>query len=191
MKKQSIALLATIVAAGVQGTFAEEKALTELLTEKLVEVNPEMKNDKNEIAVRATEAGMNYGKEQKAETAPAQGQLFALASVAIPIPEAKRAAGAGRTGKYPFDKMEVGQSFFVAATAEQDQEALFKSLGSTALSAKRRYAVETGETKTNKAGESVPVLDYKRVFEVRRIDDGAPWDAKLAGVKGVACWRME
>lgn len=186
MKKASLTLLTVIVASGANGTFAAEGGLTELLAEKLVEVNPEMKNDKNEIAVRATEAGMNYGKEQKAETAPVQGQLFALASVAIPIPAPTRAAGAGRTGKYPFDKMEVGQSFFVAATAEQDQEALFKSLGSTALSAKRRYAVETGETKTNKAGESVAVLDYKRVFEVRRIDDGAPWG--VAGA-GVACWR--
>lgn len=188
MKKVSVTLLTAIVAAGVNGTFADLKSLTELVNGNFVEVNHAMTNDNGQVAVRATEAGIAEinGKSAGGEKTSIPG--IALASVVIPIPEKVRGAGAGRESKYPFDKMEVNQSFFVAETSEQAQEDLFKSLGSTASSANRRFATKTGVME-EKRGKQVEKLEYTRNFEVRRVADGAAWGDQYKGVKGVGCWR--
>lgn len=186
MKKASIALLSVIVAAGANGTFAKPTALTELVAENLVETNAGNVNENGEVAVRATEAGYAYGKEPSKEEPISVG--FVMGSLEIAIPAPKRASGAGRSSKYPFAEMTVGQNFFVAAANKEEQETLFKALGSTALSAKRRFATETGEVK-KRGDKDIAVLKYDRNFEVRRIDDGAPWGQ--VGKMGVACWRTE
>lgn len=97
----------------------------------------------------------------------------------IPVPTI---SGRGRGGNvYPFDTMEVGHSFFVAADESKPNPA--KSLASTVSSATARYAVpsEDGATKTNKAGEVVPVMVKTRKFFVRSVEED--------GVKGARVWR--
>ena len=97
----------------------------------------------------------------------------------IPVPTI---SGRGRGGNvYPFDQLEVGQSFFVANSEDKPNAA--KSLASTVSSATARYAVasEDGATKTNKKGETVPVMVKTRKFVVRRVEEN--------GVKGARVWR--
>ena len=89
----------------------------------------------------------------------------------VPIP-----AISGRYGNtYPFDQLEVGQSFFV-----EGEKAIVPS---TISAANYRYAVPSadGATKTNKKGESVPVLTLVRKFIGRKVEEN--------GTKGVRVWR--
>jgi hypothetical protein len=94
---------------------------------------------------------------------------------------------------YPFDQLEVGQSFFVAdsdkpitakdGTVTHDA---FKGLSSTISGANARYAVETGEkviaTKGRNAGKEVAVVKQERKFEQRRVTEN--------GVGGTRVWRV-
>ena len=99
----------------------------------------------------------------------------------VPVP-AISGRGRGRGGNvYPFDQLEVGQSFFVANSESKPNAA--KSLASTVSSATARYAVpaEDGSTKTNKKGEVVPVMVETRKFVVRSVEED--------GVKGARVWR--
>lgn len=52
----------------------------------------------------------------------------------------------GRTGGYPFDMLEVGQSFHVAKDKENSDPA--SRLASSVSGARARYSIETGETET-------------------------------------------
>lgn len=100
-------------------------------------------------AVVLTEAG-------KAQIAPAPVAAVSSPSFAIDeaIPLPATTGRRSREGGYPFDKLEVGQSFHVAATADNADPVL--RLQSSVSAAKARYAVETGET------EIVTVKEYLR-----------------------------
>jgi len=195
LNKAAIELLAVIVTAttGEAGyAFASAKAAKVLVAEGLVEQNETITNEGGDFATRATEKGIATMNEQNqnqntgtegASAAPAVASNFAIvADVAMP--------GASRGGRstetYPFDKLEAGQSFFVAATEAKPNPA--KSLASTVTSANERYAVEIeGETRVNRKGNTVPATRQTREFAVRTVEDGAPWG--FPGVKGAGVWR--
>lgn len=120
--------------------------------------------------------------QQKKTTGGSQMQ-FAIQNN-IEIPKATRRS---RTSAYPFDALEIGQSFFVPATAERPEPA--KTMGSTVSAANERHSEETGETKLNRKGREVPVLRPLRTFIVRAVEDGAPWGQP--GVAGAGVWRTE
>lgn len=162
---------------------------TPLAEAGLVEVNPTMANEAGELATRATQKGIdsvsNNGENQTSETngEPAKTEKVNKMSfqlednVALPS-----ISGRGRTGTtYPFEVMAVGQSFFVANSEDKPNAA--KSLASTVSSATARYAVPSadGATKTNKKGETVPVMVETRKFVVRSVEEN--------GVKGARVWR--
>ena len=178
--------LAEIVAAGANGLFTPAAVHGPLVEAGLVEINPAMVNEAGEIATRATQKGIespdgaaivvdNATAEANSETA-ATGKtekaktMFQIEND-VPVPVI---SGRGRGVKvYPFDQLEVGQSFFVANSETRPNAA--KSLASTVSSATARYAVpaEDGSTKTNKKGEVVPVLVETRKFVVRSVEGGA------------------
>lgn len=161
---------------------------TPLAEAGLVEVNPAMANDAGELATRATQKGIDsVSKNDENATSETQGKpaktekvktMFQLEdNVALPS-----ISGRGRTGTaYPFEAMAVGQSFFVANSEDKPNAA--KSLASTVSSATARYAVPSadGATKTNKKGETVPVMVETRKFVVRSVEEN--------GVKGARVWR--
>jgi hypothetical protein len=187
--------LAEIVAAGANGMFVPESVYAPLVEAGLVEINSTMVNEAGEIATRATQAGIesldsgatvgnNATSEANSETAET-GKTKKVKTMfkiedSIPVPTI---SGRGRGGNvYPFDQLlEVGQSFFVANSEDKPNAA--KSLASTVSSATARYAVpsEDGATKTNKAGEVVPVMVETRKFVVRSVEEN--------GVKGARVWR--
>lgn len=190
--------LAEIVAAGANGIYTSPEVHMPLIEAGLVEINPAMTNENGEIATRATQKGIesldngngvadNATSETQTETAETGTTqkvktMFKIED-SIPVPTISgRGRGGGRGGNvYPFDQLEVGQSFFVANSEDKPNAA--KSLASTVSSATARYAVasEDGATKTNKKGEVVPVMVETRKFVVRSVEEN--------GVKGARVWR--
>ena len=190
----TVITLAEIVAAGAKGLFTPAAVHGPLVEAGLVEINPAMVNEAGEIATRATQACIeslgsgaivvdNATSEANSEIAET-GKTEKVKSMfkiedSIPVPTI---SGRGRGVKvYPFDQLEVGQSFFVANDESKPNAA--KSLASTVCSATARYAVasEDGATKTNKKGEVVPVMVETRKFVVRSVEEN--------GVKGARVWR--
>ena len=112
---------------------------------------------------------MNTATNTAAPVAAAAPSAFAIEDgFAVPT-----ASGRGRGGNtYPFDALNVGQSFFVPNSEDKPNAA--KSLASTVSSATARYAeVVEGQFKTNKKGEQVPVTRDTRKFIVRSVEGGA------------------
>lgn len=186
--------LAEIVAAGANGLLTPAAVHGPLVEAGLVEINPAMVNEAGEIATRATQAGIESldssaivvdnatteANSSIAETGKTEKvkSMFKIED-SVPVPTI---SGRGRSGNvYPFNQLEVGQSFFVANSESKPNAA--KSLASTVCSATARYAVpaEDGSTKTNKKGEVVPVLVETRKFVVRSVEED--------GVKGARVWR--
>lgn len=177
--KASAVTLATIIAAGADGMFTSPEVHGPLVEKGLVEINPSMTNDAGEIATRATQAGIDSMNKGTSTAAQPQASGFVIESgIAVPS-----IAGRGRTATvYPFDKLEVGQSFFVANSDDRPNAA--KSLASTVSSATARYAVPVeGQTRTNRKGEVVPLMQETRKFVVRSVEEN--------GVKGARIWRTK
>lgn len=181
-------LKAEILATADGFTYADPAQLAPLVKAGLVEINETMQSVIDNvtcIAVRLTNQEQQQDQDATGVAAPAiqtskesKKTMYKIEdSVAIPA-----ISGRGRTGNtYPFDEMEVNQSFFVPATAEMENPA--KSLASTVSSANARYAVEVeGETRTNRKGNIVPVTKLTRQFIVRGVTEN--------GVKGARVWRV-
>lgn len=197
--KSQIALMVSIVAATLSNSespfvYVSEKDAKPLITAGLVEQNPDFKNEANELATRATAAGIEAfpAPATTGDSAATSGDVplatatkpaFAIVTVEMP---SKRATGRASTEAYPFEQLEVGASFFVPATEKRKDPA--KALGSTVTSANERYSEEVeGETRVNRKGRTVPVTKAVRTFAVRHVNDGAPWGHP--GVQGAGIWR--
>lgn len=98
--------------------------------------------------IEAVHPGSATAAAPAAAAAPAKQSLFVLES-GFAVPPSRR--GIIKEDIYPFAQMEVGQSFFVAATEERPNPA--KALASTVSSATKRY-VATFPEGHEKAGQS-------------------------------------
>lgn len=160
-----------------------------LVAEGFAELNASM-IDGDKIAARATEKGIDYyqnggnvettnetvteGNQTVTNTTPAPN--FAI-ETGVAVPPISRSGAAASI--YPFDLLEVGQSFFVPATDDMPNPG--KSLASTVSSASKRYATQIGtKPVTRKNRETgveetveLPVYHYDRKFMVRTVDGGA------------------
>lgn len=171
--------LAAIVLAGESGGSAHEDVFADLANKGLVEVNNESYDPQTKIAtVRATEAGVT------AYNASLPPSFEIEKDVAIPL-----ISGRGRTSaaeKYPFDQLEIGDSFFVGNSAEMPDAS--KSMNSTVSTANRRYReVVPGEFKeVDRDGQKVQVAVTRqlRKFVVRAVEDGKRGH-------GARVWRVE
>jgi len=171
LNKKQLAVLAQVVAATQANTIVHTSAKDhgELVAQGLVEINASMVDDAGNIATRATAKGIEMNSNTNSNTdqtatqaAPKTKPSFQLENAALPTVAGR---GGGRDAIYPFDEMQVGQSFFVPATADRPDPA--KSLASTVSSATRRYSEETGETRTDRNGNTVPKLAPTRKFAIR------------------------
>lgn len=160
---------------------ATPKEMEQLQKDGLVESNDQLKEG-NKIAFRATQKGLeafqqlNGGGAKPAVQLSAEAEKYEIESD-IPPPEGRRRTGPKM--KYPFDRLEVGQSFFVEATTEKPEP--WKNLASTVSTAMRRYAVKDG-TRVNRNGETVDNYKPTRVF---RLDK-----AEKNGKDGARIWRV-
>lgn len=185
-KMEQVALnrLPEIVAATNAGScvYAEKFDMAYLIDEGLAEAFDDYTNPENaeEVAIRATQKGIDSvasettasatNQPEKAKSKGSNKMSFKIEN--IPVAAGKRGGGS-RTAKYPFDALEVGQSFFVAATEDHPEPA--KSLASALTNAMKKYDVplldEAGVQKTKaitvpKTGEKRTILATKhtRVF---------------------------
>lgn len=152
--------------------------------------------------VRVTEAGKAFLAPAVTASEPVASPYGIMKGIEIPASKRGNRKGSGAPTQYPFDSMEIGDSFFVPVSAKHPDPV--KTLGSTVSSANMRYAVETGEMKTvertkrgpkNKAlidgnGEklketvTVPVHKFMRRFVIRAIQKGkmyGNWTAEHDG----------
>ena len=182
--------LAEIVAAGANGMFVPESVYAPLVEAGLVEINPAMTDDNGYVATRATQAGIEsldsgatVGNNATSEATSATAETGKTEKVktmfkiedSIPVPTI---SGRGRGGNvYPFDQLEVGQSFFV-----EGEKSISPSTVSAAT-ARHKVPAEDGSTKTNKKGEQVPVMVPTKKFVSRKVEEN--------GVKGVRVWRTQ
>ena len=156
-----------------------------LLELGFINQNPSGPNAEGNIDVMATEAGnifVNGAAVDEPATVIAK-TTFTLESGIAP-PAAKR-TGRAASSMYPFDSMEAGQSFFVAATEAKPNPA--KSLASTVSSATARFAeLVTNEDgspklKLNRKKKEVQEKVNTRVFIVREVEEN--------GIKGARVFR--
>lgn len=146
----------------------EAKALA---AQGLIETNAEYAEGRpaGTIAARVTDKGteMNAVANGAAEVAKPSFAVVLSFELESGI-ELPKIASRGRTGqsKYPFDKMEKGQSFFIASKKVSD-------LASTISGANLKFATEQKDekgavvTRTNRKNKVVPVLVYNKKFVVR------------------------
>lgn len=202
------AVLASIVAAtqaGIEGfVFTSDAERAPLTAAGYIVTNATLvEPGTNKLATRATAEGIaalqahqaaqggaaaGFGAPAAATAAAPAGDKpsFALVS-GIAIPERKRGTIGPRGETYPFGTMEVGQAFFIAATAEKPNPE--RSFASSVASATQRYAVPKvpAETRVTRSGNAVPVTVPGRVFRIARVEDGAAFGQ--AGVPGAGVWR--
>lgn len=191
--KLNTALMAQIVAATAANSFVyvSDADAAPLVAAGLIEQNPAMKDEKGAQATRASQAGKAIGGAADAASATATedapAEQFTIVS-GVEMPGSLR-RGVQRSESYPFGKLEVGQSFFIAATDKKPQPE--RSYASTVSSARNRYAVNdpNGATRENRKGRKVPVQTFERDFAIRSMADGAAYGK--AGVKGAAVFRTK
>lgn len=186
--------------------FATPAEVKNLLDNDMVEVNNEI-TDGDKVAVRATEKGMaeapapsnnegntNTVTDAATATATPTPSPFAIIDGAV-LPEGR----APRSSTvYPFETMNVGQSFFVPATADKPNPA--KSLASTVSSANKRFAeVVTGEdgkpvteTYVNKGvTKTRNKTSPTKLFTVKPVKSGVAYGAFTAPADGALVLRAK
>ncbi|MAQ09597.1 MAG: hypothetical protein CMQ11_07160 [Gammaproteobacteria bacterium] len=175
------ALLATIIAAMANADapfhMATPAEVKNLLDNGMVETNTEI-TDGDKVAVRATEKGQaeapapssNEGNTNVTDTntaAPAASQFALIEGAVLPEGRAPRSSSV-----YPFETMNVGQSFFVPATEDKPNPA--KSLASTISSANKRFSKEGADG---------------RKFTVKPVKSGVAYGAFTAPADGALVQR--
>ena len=190
----------------------------ELLTRKFIEVNTSIKNDEGDIAARITAKGREWLAAQQAAITPG-AVVEAFASLAsdvvhiveslpasdlkskyalvsnVPVPEAApRGGGHGRASKWPFEQMEIGQSFFIADGVQDGKP--FKAAtkyASTCSNANARFAVPVpGVARQQKKRDGTVVEVQKKEFTRRFVILAVTGDIwGHPGVTGAAIWRVK
>lgn len=159
--------------------------------------------------VRISEAGKTYLNGGAAVAVSPEGttETFDIITNAIPPASKRGNTGGGAPIKYPFDKLELGASFFVGISAKLPNPV--KTLGSTVSSANMRYATETGQTKQverakrdgkkaaldaagNKIMETktVPIYKFERKFSIRPVKAGIVYGGWTAPADGALITRI-
>lgn len=170
MAKITAAMIATVlsIAAAPDGVLMltqEEGA--EVVKAGLATVD-QSKTEGDKAAVSLTEEGAKVAAENAPASAPAASAYEIEDGVAMPTGTNRK----GREGGYPFDKLEIGQSFHVAKSAENPDPA--SRLASSVSGARVKYSEPVeGETiqvtvKTYKKGDDGKYLkgdDGKRVVD--------------------------
>jgi len=184
--------LKVLVAATLSETgfmYATEKDVAELVKHGFAELNTRIANPAKptQFAVRASEAGLQAqrnaevaanqvdtgkdGDEDIQFTVDNDDDEFEILNE--PMPAATRAP---RASKYPFDKLEPGQSFRVLDTKVASGNA-HSAMSSALNNANKRWSTEVeGEfeevSRGKFAGKQIPKRIAQRKFEQRRVDGG-------------------
>jgi hypothetical protein len=191
-KTLSVALAAVVAATQSPTGFAVLKSgpAGKLAEAGYAEINTSVgANEKGEVQIRATQAGIDYNTTAATPAEAKPAPSFSLVSN-VPVPAIVGRGRLSAESKYPFEQMQPGQAFFVAATEDQPKPSA--SLASTITSANKRYSeVIPGEFTKDRNGNDVPARKALRKFVVRAVADGAAagFGEAYKGVSGAGVWR--
>lgn len=165
------AAFSTVVAETAEAGFSYQTVdIAEALEkEGKAEINREMTDAEGRVAVRSITP---LTENEAAAPAPkkVKSNMFEIEDVAV---TPSRRGAAGRSMKYPFDSLKIGQSFRVPCEEGQTPEELLKKLQSNIAGAKDKFSEpHPTDTKTNRSGEVVPVKVYSRNFAATIDGDG-------------------
>jgi hypothetical protein len=183
-------LLGKIVDASRNGgfTYATPAEVASLVEAGLVEVNEVMTDGAGGYATRATQAGFEAIGEVNVpatETAVSVNKFEVAAGFVPPVKTRGR-----KPSTYPFETMNVGDTFFVAASEKMPDPG--KSLQSTVGAANARFAEDVpGEFKKNRKGEDVAVRRNTKMFKVVAVEAGKVYGNFTAPANGAVVWRAE
>lgn len=183
--------VAAAVAAGNPGyDFVTQDEGASLVGAGLIDINPEITNGNGGVAAILTEAGAKLVAEQSADdnTAKAAAAKFEIDSD-VPLAPKKGGGGGGQTREsiYPFDALQVGQSFHLPVTSAMPKPN--RTIASAVSLAMAKHAVEVLDEagqkvmepfeRKNKAGEVIergsrPKTQNTRVFTIRAVDASDP-----------------
>lgn len=204
----NVALLKAIASGSVTHISQEDGLPLLNANPPLIEVNTNDIVD-GQAAVRLTQEGITMiGGQVASNPVASVSNGYSIISNAA-LPAAKRGGRGGAPVQYPFDALEVNQSFFVPVSAKHPNPV--KTLGSTVSSANMRYSVETGEMKTvertkrgeknkalvdaqgNKLKEMVTVAVRKqtRKFAIRPVKAGVTYGDWTADQDGALIARIQ
>ena len=209
MNKKTAELLKSI-AAGMTTHVSREVGLP-LVNEGFITVDTEQLNPAGDALASLTDKGkeMISGNATNTTMALSQSGYGVIKGAVLPPSKRGFAKGGGAPTQYPFDTMEIGDSFFVPKSEKHPNPE--KTLGSTVSSANTRFAVDTGTTKTvtrnkrgpknklvldaagNKIQETVtlPVYQHTRKFSLRPVVGGQTYGDWTAPTDGVLIARVE
>lgn len=163
-------------------------------------------NPQGEALATITDAGKQYLTNLNQPENASKPMFGIMKNVAIPASKRGNRKGAGAPTQYPFETMEVGDTFFVPVSDKHLDPV--KQLGSTVSAQNMKYSVETGETEQSERTKRGPgnkaVLDeqgnkvkeaftkklrrQERKFVIRSVKSGdklgdwvAPSDGALIG----------
>lgn len=172
----------------VLGTTSDYKALADA---GYVQFNETIKEGKS-IAIRASDEGVaafnalsGGGAQTQApvgEVATTTGTAAFKITKAVPVPTVRRRVG-DSASKYPFDALEVGDSFHVPPTEAMPNPA--KSLASSVTAANLRFATKVPGQHLSRKKTMVDNYELTRKFIIRAVDEKDPEG------KGARIWRVE
>lgn len=142
--------------------------------------------DGNKFALKATDTGiaaLASGSNGGAVAVSASAKPTFEIRKQIALPPMKRRAAGEVGSKYPFDRLEVGDSFHVKPDADMPDPA--KSLASSVTAANRRYAEKLEGTHKSRKGKEIQNYRYTREFTVRAVDKTDP------DGEGARIWRTK
>jgi hypothetical protein len=171
----------------VYGTKQEYKTL---LDAGLVDFD-EAKKDGNKIAMRASDAGLAAFTATQGGGTPTNAPAGVVTPTAekpafkitkeIPMPKVRRREGESGS-KYPFDALEIGDSFHVPITADMPDPK--KSMASSITAAKMRYSNKLEGQHKSRRGTMVDNVEFTRNFAVRAVGKDDPEGP------GARVWRV-
>lgn len=155
-----------------------------------VVINLGMIDEHGNIATRAILKKEKTVMTESAVTAKPKFEIEAD----VAIPERVRKSGglrAGRMPVYPFDGLEIGQSFFVP-NKEGAKTTAAKAMASTVAGANARFTeVVEGETRVNRKGATVPKTIPVRLFKVFDTERAVMVDGVETKQLGARVFRVE
>lgn len=196
------------IAAGIVVYISKEDGMP-LLKQEMISVDTTDLNEKGDARVALTEKGKGMISGNGVSAATTAATAYGVIKGAV-LPPSKRgnAKGGGAPTQYPFDQLEIGDTFFVPKSDKHPNPE--KTLGSTVSSANMRYAEKTGEIKTvtrNKRGAKnklikdadgnpiqetvqLPVYRFTRRFSLRPVEAGKTYGNWVAPADGVLIARV-
>lgn len=186
LQQEAIGSLPALAEATVGGSyiFADPFNIAYLIENGWAIQNETITNPENaeEFATRATPEGVAFvnqtaSAEIKVEEPKPERKVKMSFEIEKGIPVPKTTRGGARTSAYPFDALELNDSFFIPASEKHPEPA--KSLASTVSGATKRYDVlvpgETKEVRNPKTQEvkTVPMTAHTRIFKIKAVDGGA------------------